>query len=66
MDYIKEAFHMLPEPSKSIGFALIEFYETMKHLEKTEPGHIRRGYQNTKVIMTMKDIEEIFKQNKVG
>lgn len=48
----------LEEPAKSIGFILIEFYETMKKLETD--AH-RGGKQATKIVMTISDIEELIK-----
>lgn len=49
----------LEEPAKSIGLALIEFYDTMKALEK-DPA--RGGKQATKIVMTMNDIEHIIQK----
>ena len=59
MSDIRISIQGLEEPSKSIGNALIEFYETMKSLEKDEH---RGGKQATKIVMTINDIEEIFKR----
>lgn len=62
---IRQSIEYLSEPSKSIGKTLIEFYETMKSLETHEK---RGGMQATKIVMTINDIEEIFKikQNESG
>ena len=53
---ILSAIKQLEEPSKSIGEILIEFYETMKQLEKDEH---RGGKQATKLVMTINDIEKL-------
>lgn len=56
MSDIRNGIRTLTEPSKSIGEALIEFYETMKALESdTERG----GKQATKIVMTINDIEKL-------
>lgn len=60
MSDIKIAINQLNEPSKSIGEILIEFYETMKQLEKDEH---RGGKQATKIVMTMSDIEKVLLNN---
>jgi len=56
MSDIKQAIQQLQEPDKSIGNALMEFYETMKSLEKDEH---RGGKQATKIVMTINDIKSI-------
>jgi hypothetical protein len=56
MSDIRIAIHGLPEPDKSIGKALMEFYETMKELEKDQH---RGGKQATKIVMTINDIKLI-------
>ena len=56
MRNVKEAIQMLEEPDKSIGNILIEFYETMKSLEKDEH---RGGKQATKIVMTINDIKNL-------
>lgn len=56
MSNIKIAIKQLPEPDKSIGEALIEFYATMKELEKDEH---RGGKQATKIVMTINDIKKL-------
>ena len=57
MSEIETAIKHIKEPGRSIGEALIEFYETMKQLEKDEH---RGGKQATKIIMTINDIERLF------
>lgn len=59
MSNIKTSINQLEEPSKSVGKVLIEFYETMKKLESDNQ---KEGKQATKVVMTINDIEKIFKQ----
>jgi hypothetical protein len=56
MSDIRIAIKQLEEPGRSIGEILIEFYETMKHLEKDEH---RGGKQATKILMTINDIEKL-------
>jgi hypothetical protein len=60
MSDIKQAIPYLTEPTKSIMETLIEFYETMKELEKDEE---KGGKQATKIIMTTDDILKIFFKN---
>lgn len=55
---IRIALNKLDTTSKELGFALLEFYETMKELENDSE---RGGKQATKIVMTMSDIKEIFK-----
>jgi len=57
MSDIRKAIPHLPEPDKSLHNSLIEFYQTMKALEKDEE---RGGKQAVKIIMTVNDIKEIF------
>jgi len=59
MSSLQQALQQLPEPTKEIGNMLIEFYETMKSLEKDAE---RGGKQATKVIMTISDFETFQKQ----
>lgn len=59
MTDIRTSIQQLDEPSKSIGEILIEFYETMKRLEKDEH---RGGKQATKIVMTINDLEKIINQ----
>jgi len=56
MSSIKESIKQLPEPDKSIGQSLMEFYETMKELENDKH---RGGKQATKIVMTISDIKKI-------
>ena len=56
MGDIRIAIILLEEPSKSIGKTLIEFYESMKELEK-DPA--RGGKQATAIVMAMNDIKKI-------
>lgn len=58
MSDIRITIEHLQEPSKSIGKILIDFYETMKRLEKDE--HHRGGKQANKIVMTICDIEKVF------
>lgn len=58
MSDIRQAIKLLDEPSKSIGEILLEFYDTMKSLEKDEH---RGGKQATKIVMTINDIEKLIK-----
>jgi hypothetical protein len=53
MRYIKQSIDHQPEPDKSIGKILIQFYETMKALE-SDPE--RSDKQATKIVMTITDI----------
>ena len=62
MSEIRIAIAQMGEPEKSLYEALIEFYETMKELEK-EPIENRGGKKATKIVMTASDIEAIFKQH---
>lgn len=57
---IRYAIEQLEEPSKSLCEILIEYYETMKDLEKDNE---RSGKQATKIVMTMNDIEILFRKN---
>ena len=56
MSDIRIAVKQLDEPSKSIGEALLEFYDTMKGLEKDEHSG---GKQATKIVMTINDIQTV-------
>lgn len=56
MSNIKESISQLSSPEKEIGETLIEFYETMKSLEKDSE---RGGKQATKIVMTISDIIKI-------
>lgn len=56
MSDIRIAINLSEEPSKSIGKTLIEFYESMKELEKDQ---VRGGKQATAIVMAMNDIEKI-------
>lgn len=60
MSDIKTSINSLGEPSKSIGKILMEFYETMKDLEKDK---FAGGKQATKIVMTINEIERIFIKN---
>ena len=57
MGDVRVSIEQLQEPGKSIGKILIEFYETMKALEKDSH---RGGKQATKIVMTISDIEKLF------
>ena len=56
MSSLHLALQQLPEPTKTIGNMLIEYYDTMKVLEKDAE---RGGKQATKVIMTISDFERL-------
>ncbi len=56
MSDIRIAIQGLAEPGKSIGNILIEFYETMKALQKDPQ---RGGKQATKIVMTINEIEKL-------
>lgn len=60
MSNIKIGISQLPEPSKSIGTILIDFYEQMKALENDSK---RGGKQATLILMTMTDLEKIIIDN---
>lgn len=57
MSDIRISIEQLEEPSKSIGKILIEYYETMKRLEKDI--HCS-GKQATKIVMTICEIEKAY------
>ena len=54
---MKETIIHIPEPDRTIGKMLIEFYETMKELEKDEQHG--QGKQAVKIIMTINDFKEL-------
>jgi hypothetical protein len=56
MSDIRIVISQLEEPSKTIGKTLIDFYETMKSLERHES---KGGMQATKIVMTIGEIENI-------
>lgn len=56
MSDIRESINQLPEPEKSIGNILIEYYDTMKSLERDKD---RGGKQAVKIVMTTHEIEKI-------
>ena len=56
MSDIKQALQQMPELTKEIGFILIDFYETMKSLEKDNE---KRGKQATCIVMAVNDIKTI-------
>jgi len=56
MSDIRLSIRQLEEPSKSIGEILIDFYETMKNLEKDG----KKREQATKIVMTINDVERLF------
>lgn len=64
MSDIRIGIAQMGEPEKGLYEALIEFYDTMKDLEK-EPAEHKGGKQATKIVMTASDIEAIFKQHYV-
>lgn len=57
MSDIRISLKQLKEPDKSIGQILIEFYETMKALEKD---YHRGGKQATKIVMTINEIQKVY------
>ncbi len=62
MSNTKQTRNPLTELSKSIGKILIEFYDTMKLLEKDEH---RGGKQATIIVMTINDIEKTFENEAI-
>jgi cell division protein ZapA (FtsZ GTPase activity inhibitor) len=60
MSNIRLYVQILEEPSKSIANILIEFYDTMKELEKYKD---KGGMQATKIVMTINDIEDLLKKH---
>lgn len=56
MSNINKTINLMPEPDKSIGRVLIDFYETMKRLE-SDPN--RGGKQATAITMAISDLENI-------
>ena len=56
MSDIRISLDQSPEPQKSIGKILLEFYDTMKSLEKDAN---RGGLQATQIVMTIADLEQI-------
>lgn len=62
MSDIRIAIKQLPEPRKSIGEILIEFYQTMKQLETDTH---RGGKQATKIIMAISDLENLIESEKL-
>ena len=59
MSDIRKSITQLQEPEKTIGEMLIEFYETMKGLEKDSE---RGGKQATKIVMTISDLNSLFEK----
>lgn len=55
MSDIREGINGIPEPDRSIGLLLMDFYEQMKALER-DPH--RGGKQATAIIMAINDINE--------
>jgi len=51
---IREGLQGVDEPDRSIGLLLIEFYESMKALERDDH---RGGKQATAIIMAINDIK---------
>jgi hypothetical protein len=62
MSDIRIAISQLDEPKKSIGEMLMEFYDTMKELEKDKEHG--RGKQAVKIVMTMNDIHNHYRTHK--
>lgn len=62
MSDIRIAIAQMQEPEKSLYEELMDFYDTMKALEK-EPIEYRGGKQATKIVMTVNDIKAIFKKH---
>jgi ribosomal protein S20 len=54
MSDIRTAIQQMTEPNKSVGEILMEFYDTMKQLEKDKEHG--QGKQAVKIVMTMNDI----------
>lgn len=61
MGDIRQAIPLMKEPEKSITVLLIEFYETMKGLEK-DPD--RGGKQATKIVLTLSDFKTLIQREK--
>ncbi len=59
MSHIKIAIEQLTQHDKALGEILIEFYETMKQLEKDKH---KGGKQATKIVMTINDLRQLIKQ----
>lgn len=59
MSNLTDAVKLMSEPDKSLFELLIEFYTTMKQLEHDEN---REGKQATKIVMTVNDIQVIYKR----
>jgi hypothetical protein len=59
MSDIRIALHQIGGIDQKIGEILIEYYDTMKALEKDKH---RGGKQATKIVMTISDIKEIFEK----
>lgn len=59
---IREGLHGIPEPDRSIGFLLIDYYEQMKALEADKE---RGGKQATCIIMTINDIKSAFERSSI-
>lgn len=55
MSDIREGINGIPEPGRSIGLLLMDFYEQMKALER-DPH--RGGKQATAIVMAINDIKE--------
>lgn len=58
MSNLTDAVKLMAEPDKSLFELLIEFYTTMKRLEYDTD---REGKQANKIVMTINDIQEIYK-----
>lgn len=58
MSEITQLLKLLPDPQKSLGEILVQYYDTMKMLERCKD---RGGKQATKIVMTMNDIENLYK-----
>lgn len=63
MSDIRISIEQLEEPKRSIGKALLEFYKTMKSLERDEH---RGGKQATKIVMTIEDLAKIISPSPEG
>lgn len=58
MSNLTDAVRLMAEPDRSLFELLVEFYTSMKRLEYDTD---REGKQATKIVMTINDIQEIYK-----
>ena len=63
MSDVRIGIQQMPEPSKSIGMLLMDFYDNMKVLELDAN---KGGKQATCIVMAINDVENIIKDNKTA